>query len=830
MRYIKLLSIVLFFSYILQLNKIELQLNENKQNYIQETSYNYCDIQSNVSVMCNDTEQESMEDILTYHFETNFIVKELKSTGEAKLLNYNVIDSNHINVIIKVPNGNSSVTLEFASISGEIELYSLYFSQNDKGEYFSSNLSADVVKRKANQAVNYSTTVVDEEIVCDENENLCISPMSIGVVGSVSGTLRWTDDQNNIHPLIGAKVKVTISGSWWSKSTYTDELGNYAISYNDIWYIGSGKPKVHIYSDGESVCVSNNGVYEMSHEFNGSSGDFIYSYTFSPIADGDIGRAMHIFQAGYNYSNYIKKLNNEISITKCNFNYPSNPSNGCYYDGNNNVYITSRTNLAGYPTSYASWDVIGHEYGHHVQKCFGISDNPGGTHFINHNLIDDQYDAGYFFSAAKDRGMRLAWAEGWPTFWSTVAQTTFPDDIRTINTVGDLNYSTYRGFDYDIDTYVATTNGLGVITGYLGDADEIAITSILYKLYSKTTDSYDLFSISDSDLWNITKQVKPKYFYQFLQGLYDEGYNRNDLGKLLGRYNVAVSDVSIENNYLDECPTFKWSTYMGSSNLYYDSFDLVFLNPRGQEVLRKNNIAASGEQCEYTLSRSEWSEIISIYGRTYYVYIVARQTLSFSSGDYYSELFEFYEPDDFNRKVQIKPNEWGFEPQYFFESNKEGHTSTTITDHGLTITTNRLRCGYIENSYVVLSPKRQNAGVAYLEMTFDQPVYSYMFGITLWSNNEGLSSADCTAVVEVMDADGDWSLDWDLFRDLPNGFSVRTQQIDRYETACRKGIYGIRFVMTAPATGDRNKGRLCIDDIVLNTDPNDLWFISTFYA
>lgn len=32
--------------------------------------------------------------------------------------------------------------------------------------------------------------------VCDENENLCISPMSIGVIGSVSGTLRWTDDQN----------------------------------------------------------------------------------------------------------------------------------------------------------------------------------------------------------------------------------------------------------------------------------------------------------------------------------------------------------------------------------------------------------------------------------------------------------------------------------------------------------------------------------------------------------------------------------------------------------------------------------------------------------
>ena len=80
-----------------------------------------------------------------------------------------------------------------------------------------------------------------------------------------------------------------------------------------------------------------------------------------------------------------------------------------------------------------------------------------------------------------------------------------------------------------------------------------------------------------------------------------------------------------------------------------------------------------------------------------------------------------------------------------------------------------------------------------------------------------------------MDANANWSIDMDLFRDLPNGFSIKTQQIDRYEIACSDGIYGLRFVMTSPATGDRNKGRLCLDDIVLNTDHNDLWFISTFY-
>lgn len=299
-------------------------------------------------------------------------------------------------------------------------------------------------------------------------------------------------------------------------------------------------------------------------------------------------------------------------------------------------------------------------------------------------------------------------------------------------------------------------------------------------------------------------------------------------------FNYAITtefsaQINVGNNYLDECPTFSWSVSTESSNLNYNGFDLVFINTRGQEILRKNNITNTNGTGRYTLTRSEWADIISVYGRTYYVYIVARQPFSSTIGNYCSGLTEFTEPDDFNNKVQIKPDEWGFEPQYFFENNKEGHTSTTITDHGLTITTERLRCGYIENSYVVLSPKREDAGLAYLELTFDKPVYSYMFGIALWSNNEGLYSSTCTAVVEVMDKDGNWTVDWDLFSDLPNGFSTKSQQIDRYETAHPEGIYGIRFVMTAPATGDRNKGRLCIDDIVLNTDPDDLWFISTFY-
>jgi hypothetical protein len=795
---------------------------QNKDMLFSEPSFD------NEYISCIDSEKTINGATETYHFMTTCKIDTILSAGKIELSSFK-INEEEIECTLSNFLNNESINLQFYDNNILVDNVTIYFASNNFGTFFSSSFSLDTAKRNACQTLNY--TLINDENV--SNENVEISPLGIGVTGNTSGTFKWTDDQGNVHPLIGAKVKITIGGSWWSSTTYTNQEGYYSFSYNDIWYIGSGKPTITIYADnGELISVSNGGTYAMSKEMSGSSGNFSWSYTFSPVTDGDMGKSIIIFQAAKSFADYAKSMNGGSPITFCTFNYPGDPNYGSSYNGNNVVTITSKPrDDSSLPNSYSSWDVIGHEYGHHVQKCYGITANPGGIHYVGHNNIDDQYDTKdsngnriYTLEESKERGLKLAWGEGWPTYWSTIAQFTFSADLKTIPTVGDTWYTSYNGVKYNLDSY---SNPYAY--NPWGDADEIAIQQFLYKLSSSETDQFDKFSIDSNTLWNITIENKPHTFYEFINDLYDDGYNRYDLGTLLAKYSIAVSNITISNNYLDECPTFTWSTDMGSDYLHYNNFDLVFLNPRGQEVLRKNNIITTGETGSYTLTKSEWASIISVYGRTYYAYIVARQTLSFTSGNYYSELFEFTEPDDFNRKVQIKPNEWGFEPQYFFESNKEGHTTTTITDHGLTINTNRLRCGYIENSYVILSPKRENAGKAYLELYFDKPVYSYMFGITLWSNKEGLSSADCTAVVEVMDANGNWSIDMDLFRDLPNGFSIKTQQIDRYEIACRNGIYGLRFVMTSPATGDRNKGRLCLDDIVLNTDPNDLWFISTFY-
>ena len=54
--------------------------------------------------------------------------------------------------------------------------------------------------------------------------------------------------------------------------------------------------------------------------------------------------------------------------------------------------------------------------------------------------------------------------------------------------------------------------------------------------------------------------------------------------------------------------------------------------------------------------------------------------------------------------------------------------------------------------------------------------------------------------------------------------------VDMYSSFTKQsGIYGLRFIVFGPATGYRNKGRICLDDIVLSPDYNNRNFLSSFY-
>ncbi|MDE5714837.1 MAG: InlB B-repeat-containing protein [Anaeroplasmataceae bacterium] len=83
-------------------------------------------------------------------------------------------------------------------------------------------------------------------------------------------------------------------------------------------------------------------------------------------------------------------------------------------------------------------------------------------------------------------------------------------------------------------------------------------------------------------------------------------------------------------------------------------------------------------------------------------------------------------PEDFARDF-VNNNGQG---QYFFYEKQAEIT----TSKGVIFQTNRLRCGYIEDKYLVLSAYRENAGAAFLEMNFDFSITALTFELGLWED------------------------------------------------------------------------------------------------
>ena len=125
-----------------------------------------------------------------------------------------------------------------------------------------------------------------------------------------------------------------------------------------------------------------------------------------------------------------------------------------------------------------------------------------------------------------------------------------------------------------------------------------------------------------------------------------------------------------------------------------------------------------------------------------------------------------------------------------------------------------LICGFIENEYVNLSPKRQGAGEAYLEMYFDESVRKFDINLSYWQSLDKLSSLDSTAYLEVLNSESKWVRATDLINDV-NLSTDRTHQETYYYNYVGNEIWGIRIIMTSPATGSRNLGRISLGNLTM---------------
>lgn len=154
----------------------------------------------------------------------------------------------------------------------------------------------------------------------------------------------------------------------------------------------------------------------------------------------------------------------------------------------------------------------------------------------------------------------------------------------------------------------------------------------------------------------------------------------------------------------------------------------------------------------------------------------------------------------------VRPNDYGFEPQYFFYEKSANHNI-----NGFAFDTKRLRTGYIEEQYVNLSPNRNNAGLAYLEFDFQVPIYEISVYLSYWSASERYTLGVDSAYLQYMDKNGNWV----TLLDILNGHLPTDRNTPKYfEYDIVEGTQKIRFIATkVTPNSDRNKGRICIGEM-----------------
>lgn len=474
----------------------------------------------------------------------------------------------------------------------------------------------------------------------------------------VSGQLRWQDDAGIWHPLQYAAVTVyddDVAFEDLLGETATDENGNFFVGFTnqtDSAENGGCDPYIVVYCmDGDLTVVvdrrAGSGYSVESPHVNGnvSTGSTTY-INMDFTMDNDLGRAFQIMQAAATMTRYVSIITSPIDLDLgfVRILYPDS-GDGCYYS-NGNIFITAAPAVNNRPESYAAWDVITHEYGHHIQYLLGITDSPGGGHFVNDSMTE--HYAGTIHGTcgciqpgaaqAKYEGIRLAWGEAWNTVLGIRSQQFFSNILQNIATVGDSSYTSYNNVNYNLESGSYAK---------LGEGCESTLTYVLYDLCDPSNESYDDIDLGDKEFFSISRSSHAVTFSEFINFCYSK-VNRFALGRLLSEHQIAPYSFRTTTTGLSLTPpTFTWErgNETGQNNYRNDRFEVAFFSSTGVEIFRCAPVTVSGNATpSYTPTQSEWDRILMDYGTKIYVGVYGYQTANPQTGPYLSAINEYDKP------------------------------------------------------------------------------------------------------------------------------------------------------------------------------------------
>lgn len=159
----------------------------------------------------------------------------------------------------------------------------------------------------------------------------------------------------------------------------------------------------------------------------------------------------------------------------------------------------------------------------------------------------------------------------------------------------------------------------------------------------------------------------------------------------------------------------------------------------------------------------------------------------------------------------LTPKEYGFPESYGGEDPIKSYIYIPSSENNNKLSFERLRTGFIEGECINLSPRKDGAGLAYLEYEFENNIKGLNIDLSFWSSKEFTNINNSDYRIEY-NVNGNWFTAKDLWRDV-------TLSTDRNNPTNTEVLFAIpttkfRFYATSLYTSDRNKGRLSIFDMM----------------
>jgi hypothetical protein len=401
-----------------------------------------------------------------------------------------------------------------------------------------------------------------------------LAPTTLATTLTVSGTASYRDRNNIARPVRSGTVELVDSGGVVHISGSTRDDGSFTLSTSEVF--GSMTVAVRISTQSAyGVVVQPNGSYWTAYSApqTVTSGSTWSGVTIVLDRDSETNRGFAVLDQLRSLGAYYQAIRDPAwPVTRLGVRYPSGSRNS-FTDSAHLISIAGGETLCTYsdghtdwcPEDAHDWDVTAHESGHVVADLGGFAASPGGDHNVCDNAWGVRLPDGSV--RGKDAAVKLAWSEGWATFYGVsalrlqpgVPSWAYPDagDVSFNDRPGPPHNNTYRDVNYSLESadYCATT----AQDSPHGDDSEMAISRALWDFWDPANDGETL-AWSFGDILGRLKAARPTTFTAAWTAL-SNGRSASDLdqaGQVLETWGFAPTNLLPSGTVDDSLKRFSW--------------------------------------------------------------------------------------------------------------------------------------------------------------------------------------------------------------------------------------------------------------------------------